>query len=66
MLLLSGHSTELYAQAHPTVIQQWPGNNAPSSEKVPTEILYDEEEPMGIRWGYEIPPDTQRYQWFKM
>jgi len=47
------------------IIQQWPGDSAPSSEKVPTQIVYDKG-PAGIKWGYQIPSMADRYQWFKL
>lgn len=37
-----------------------------SSDKVPTEIVYDVNAPDGLRWGYQIQENTPRHQWFKL
>ncbi|PMD42775.1 actin-like ATPase domain-containing protein [Hyaloscypha variabilis F] len=55
--------------AHINIIQQWPGLSSPldkSSEKVPTQILYDGEAPGDFKWGYQIKDDLPRHQWFKL
>ncbi|KAH8807944.1 hypothetical protein F5884DRAFT_857504 [Xylogone sp. PMI_703] len=51
------------------IIQQWPGLSSPldkSSEKVPTQILYDKEAPGSFKWGYQIKDDLPCHQWFKL
>ncbi|KAL8961017.1 MAG: hypothetical protein Q9193_002370 [Seirophora villosa] len=48
------------------IIAQWPddeSNEAVSSAKVPTELQYTED---GFNWGFQIPHDAQRHQWFKL
>ncbi|KAL8771827.1 MAG: hypothetical protein Q9209_002765 [Squamulea sp. 1 TL-2023] len=49
-------------------IIQWPdatsgGLEGMTSEKVPTEIQYDQE---GYKWGFQIEEFGQRHQWFKL
>ncbi|KAF4628841.1 hypothetical protein G7Y89_g9311 [Cudoniella acicularis] len=54
---------------HLNIVQQWPGMSSPldrSSEKVPTQILYDSEALGGFKWGYQIRDDVPRHQWFKL
>ncbi|KAI4116638.1 MAG: hypothetical protein LQ345_002983 [Seirophora villosa] len=48
------------------IIAQWPddeSNEAVSNAKVPTELQYTED---GFNWGFQIPHDAQRHQWFKL
>ncbi|KAH6671163.1 hypothetical protein B0J14DRAFT_595465 [Halenospora varia] len=55
--------------AHVNIIQQWPGLSSPldkSSEKIPTQILYDGEAPGDFKWGSQIEDDVPRHQWFKL
>ncbi|KAL8967325.1 MAG: hypothetical protein Q9183_002971 [Haloplaca sp. 2 TL-2023] len=51
-----------------TPIHMWPDSisgdlEGKSNEKVPTELLYTKQ---GYKWGFEIPSDAQRLQWFKL
>ena len=50
-----------------TTIKQWPDTTgveeSVTSEKVPTELLYEDGE---VRWGFQIPEREDRYQWFKL
>ncbi|KAK5056031.1 hypothetical protein LTR84_012582 [Exophiala bonariae] len=50
-----------------TTIVQWPDSDglleARTSDKVPTEMIYDEDE---LRWGFMIKDDEARHQWFKL
>ncbi|KAL8650204.1 MAG: hypothetical protein Q9210_003962 [Variospora velana] len=49
-----------------SIIEQWPDNEcleAFSNAKVPTELQYTED---GCNWGFQIPHDVQRHQWFKL
>ncbi|OBT43288.1 hypothetical protein VE00_06923 [Pseudogymnoascus sp. WSF 3629] len=66
----SGVAWAKVQNGEPYVIEQWPGSYAPltgaTSEKVPTRILYDDEEPEGIKWGFQIEPDVESHQWFKL
>jgi Hsp70 protein len=46
---------------------QWPDANGclegKTQEKVPTELIYNGSE---VKWGFQIPEDELRYQWFKL
>lgn len=42
------------------VVTQWPGE---TSVKVPSEIAYKDGV---VHWGFTIPPDVERLQWFKL
>ncbi|KAK0654970.1 hypothetical protein B0T16DRAFT_383955 [Cercophora newfieldiana] len=44
-------------------ITNWPGRGGTESSKVPTEIWYNGN---NMKWGYEIPPDVPRLQFFKL
>jgi molecular chaperone DnaK (HSP70) len=52
---------------HQSVIESWPATlgtqEGSSSVKVPTEVRYT---PQGTEWGFQIPPVTERHQWFKL
>jgi hypothetical protein len=56
------------AQPHVhTPIVQWPDSRGflegESSEKVPTQLCFSDEK---VLWGFGIPEDEPRYQWFKL
>lgn len=44
-------------------ISRWPGLGREEG-KVPTEIFYDDDGQ--VKWGYDIPGDVSRLQWFKL
>jgi hypothetical protein len=44
-------------------ISRWPGLGREEG-KVPTEIYYDDDGEM--KWGYDIPGEVSRLQWFKL
>ncbi|KEF59826.1 uncharacterized protein A1O9_04674 [Exophiala aquamarina CBS 119918] len=48
-------------------IVQWPNTEGSlegqTSEKAPTELCFSDGT---VRWGFQIPEDEQRYQWFKL
>ena len=48
------------------MIESWPKDGPPegaSDAKVPTQLRYTEK---GLQWGYEIPLDEERHEWFKL
>jgi len=46
------------------IMQTWPGQYGQiNSDEVPTELRYTNE---GIEWGFRIPPNVVRHQWFKL
>lgn len=63
-------SNAYYLQGHTNLVDHWPAAGShltsKSSEKAPTEILYDEDEPARLKWGFQIPRDVDRHQWFKL
>lgn len=48
------------------VISVWPGGGNRTSDKVPTEVSYNNSAPGGYRWGFDIRPGQKRHQWFKL
>ncbi|OBT44564.1 hypothetical protein VE00_05799 [Pseudogymnoascus sp. WSF 3629] len=66
----SGVAWAKVLDGHTNLVDLWPaaGSHLTSrnSEKAPTEILYDEDEPAGFKWGFQIPRDVDRHQWFKL
>ncbi|KFY86902.1 hypothetical protein V500_07322 [Pseudogymnoascus sp. VKM F-4518 (FW-2643)] len=66
----SGVAWAKVLDGHTNLVDQWPAAGShltsKSSEKAPTEILYDEDEPGGFKWGFQIPGDVDRHQWFKL
>ncbi|RPB17681.1 actin-like ATPase domain-containing protein [Morchella conica CCBAS932] len=48
------------------VISAWPSGGNRTSDKVPTEVSYDDRAPGGYRWGFDIRPGQKRHQWFKL
>ncbi|KAI5850386.1 hypothetical protein DFP73DRAFT_539181 [Morchella snyderi] len=48
------------------VISAWPSGGNRTSDKVPTEVSYDNNAPGGYRWGFDIRPGQKRHQWFKL
>ncbi|KAL8945799.1 MAG: hypothetical protein Q9222_007710 [Ikaeria aurantiellina] len=66
--LLKPHTNEDLKPANHSIVIQWPdaasgGLEGATSDKVPTEIQYDED---GSRWGFQIGESEQRHQWFKL
>lgn len=43
----------------------WPGGNNISSDKVPTELLYDHNN-ASVKWGYQIKPEETRLRCIKL
>ncbi|KAH8587392.1 hypothetical protein B0O99DRAFT_641981 [Bisporella sp. PMI_857] len=66
----SGVAWAKVLDGHANLIDQWPlagsHSTSKSSEKAPTEIVYDEDEPTEFKWGFQIPRDVDRHQWFKL
>lgn len=51
-----------FEQEQINLIHSWPGMGLEKG-KAPTELYYDDGQ---IYWGYEIPPDADPVQWFKL
>ncbi|PSK40200.1 Heat shock protein 12B [Elsinoe australis] len=47
------------------VLKDWPGGNGETSEKVPTELVYEEGSEVPT-WGYEIPAGEDRFTCIKL
>jgi Hsp70 protein len=50
-----------------SLIVEWPSTNGSlagvTNDKVPTEISYNG---LDVNWGFQVPEDDLRYQWFKL
>ncbi|RPB02320.1 hypothetical protein L873DRAFT_1841843 [Choiromyces venosus 120613-1] len=48
------------------VISSWLSGGNLTTDKVLSEICYDEKAPNGYRWGLNINPQDERHRWFKL
>lgn len=49
-----------------SVIESWPKDGSPegaSDAKVPTQLRYIGNK---IEWGFEVPSEAERHEWFKL